>query len=121
MDHSWTAEGQYQEIQYRWFKEKWNSLRVKAVRDGVEITQSSEAEFITEHFWGYTQLTGNKTSEYGVEHPRWQIYPVVDYKVDVDFNKIYGADFEFLTGATPKSIFLAEGSEIVVREGSLIE
>ena len=38
-----------------------------------------------------------------------------DYSIDVDFGAVYGREFEFLTKAVPRSVFLAEGSEIVVR------
>ena len=80
----------------------------------------SEEEFITEHFWGYTQRKKGFTSEYGVEHPRWQVYPVQSYHIDADFEKLYGADFAFLQEETPVSVLLAEGSEIVVRSGKRI-
>ena len=37
------------------------------------IPAGSHAEFITEHYWGYTRLRAG-CSEYRVEHPRWKIW-----------------------------------------------
>lgn len=75
----------------------------------------SEAEFITEHYFGYTKIDSAKTFEYEVTHPRWQQYEVLNYAVDVDFGKNYGTDFEFLQNQKPTSVFLAKGSKIGVK------
>jgi hypothetical protein len=84
------------------------------------ILPGSEAEFITEHYWGYTQRGEGKSSEYGVEHPRWEVYPLKKYAIDVDFAEVYGSDFEFLNMEQPRSVFLAEGSAIQVNKGRMI-
>jgi len=42
-------------------------------------------------------------------------YNVKEYEVDVAFDKVYSKDFLFLNSQTPKSVMLAEGSEITVR------
>lgn len=121
MDHTWrTDEDGDLEVEYKWKKEKWNSFKVKAVNTKTDIASGSEEEFITEHFWGYTSIGHKKTSEYGVEHPRWSVYTVKEHAIAVDFENTYGSDFKFLTDERPKSVFLAEGSEIVVKEGKRI-
>ena len=84
------------------------------------LKPNSEEEFITEHYWGYTKLSDSKTSEYQVEHPRWNVYPIKNYSIDVDFGKVYGDDFGFISNEKPKSVFLAEGSEIKVLGGKKI-
>lgn len=117
MNHSWLTREDTLMVEYQWKKNEWNSFRVKASRYGMEIKDGSEEEFITEHFWGYTFVSKSKTSEYGVEHPRWKIYPVREHSIDVNFGNVYGKDFNFLLHEKPKSVFLAEGSEIVVKEG----
>ena len=80
----------------------------------------SEEEFITEHYWGYTRISATKTSEYEVQHPRWVVYPVKNYTIDVAFGHLYGKEFDFLKNEKPVSVFLAEGSEIAVKSGSVI-
>ena len=48
------------------------------------------------------------------------MYETKDYSIDVDFKDIYGEDFGFLTTENPRSVFLAEGSEIEVKDGRRI-
>ena len=84
------------------------------------LVNGSEEEYITEHYWGYTKIPELRTSEYGVEHPRWEIYPVKNHSIDVDFGAIYGEEFAFFKNEIPKSVFLAQGSEIKVKVGRLI-
>jgi len=120
MDHTWVIQGDNLITEYKWKKKQWNSLKVNADNNKKAIIEDSEEEFITEHYWGYTKITGSKTSEYQVEHPKWDIYPIISFTIDVDFNDIYGHEFDFLNTEKPKSVFLAEGSEIKVNVGRLI-
>jgi hypothetical protein len=121
MNHTWIAENNHLAVEYSWKKgSKWNSIKAIAANKPNPIREGSEEEFITEHYWGYTRIKENLTSEYGVEHPRWDVYPTLDYTIDVDFEDIYGPEFHFLASEKPKSVFLAEGSEIRVKSGSLI-
>ncbi len=84
------------------------------------IEADSAEEFFTEHYWGYTKRRGGWTSEYGVLHPRWQMYPILRHAIHVDFGALYGAEFASLSGQSPASILLAEGSKIEVRSGERI-
>lgn len=121
MRHSWTTTEDRLVVEYAWKKKSWNSLKVTAESKSALVQKDSEEEFITEHYWGYTQLSSTKTSEYGVEHPTWQVYKAIDSQIDVDFGDVYGNDFAFLKNEKPKSVFLAEGSEIVVKSGRIIQ
>jgi uncharacterized protein YqjF (DUF2071 family) len=120
MMHRWETTGSNLTVEYRWKLKEWNSLEVKCASEAIAIAAGSEEEFITEHYWGYTKIGEQRTSEYGVEHPRWEVYPVQDYAIHVGFGNVYGNQFEFLKNETPASVFLAEGSEIIVREGMKI-
>ena len=120
MGHSWKTSTDTLTAEYKWKKKRWHSLMVNADKNPGPIVTGSEEEFITEHYWGYTKITDLKTSEYRVEHPRWEVYPTKEYLVDVDFGDIYGQDFSFLKDEIPKSVFLAEGSEIEVKHGRII-
>lgn len=117
MKHVWESKRGSLQVEYFWKKEMWNSLKVLTSNTPSHIQDGSEEEFITEHFWGYTKISDDKTSEYGVEHPRWQVYTVKEYSIDVDFGFLYGMEFESLNQERPKSVFLAEGSEIIVKAG----
>ena len=120
MKHQWRVDEDQIEVSYHWKKEKWHSFSVKAAHSPQPILKGSEEEFITEHYWGYTKLTDEKTSEYGVEHPRWEVYPVNSYEIDVDFGALYGERIKELNQQKPVSVFLAEGSEISVLGGKKV-
>ncbi|UKT65652.1 YqjF family protein [Pedobacter mucosus] len=117
MKHSWVQQEHQLEIDYQWKNQKWHQFSLTTSSKAEAIPVGSEEEFITEHYWGYTKLGPNLTSEYGVEHPRWEVYPIKSYKIDVDFAVNYGNDFAFLNSVDPNSVMLAEGSEISVLKG----
>lgn len=114
MKHDWKIDNKEISIRYDWKSEKWNSLEVKANAQSEVIEKDSKAEFITEHYWGYSAISKVKTGEYHVSHPRWEIYPVNSYNIDCDFKGLYGNDFSVLQHLQPESVFLAEGSAISV-------
>jgi hypothetical protein len=60
------------------------------------------------------------TQEYKVEHPAWKIFDTKEYTIDVDFKIVYGEEFAFLQNMTPDSVFLSEGSGIILRKGNVI-
>ena len=118
MNHVWIEQEHQLEVDYLWkSNKKWNKFSVTTSSKAQEILIGSEEEFITEHYWGYTKIGANRTSEYGVEHPRWEAYPIKDYSIDVDFGINYGREFAFLSNTKPNSVMLAEGSEIRVMKG----
>jgi len=120
MRHSWAESHESLTVEYQWKKNNWNSFKVVTEKTSVPIQPGSEEEFITEHYWGYTKISDTVTSEYGVEHPRWEVYPAKEYLIDVNFGDLYGEAFSFLDREVPKSVFLAEGSAISVRDGRKI-
>lgn len=115
MKHSWRVLDDKKIINYSWKnKGKWQSFTVESKLEGIELKPESEEEFITEHYWGYTRVNEHKTFEYEVIHPKWKIYDIINYNISVDFGLIYGDRFRDLNHATPKSVILAEGSEIEI-------
>jgi uncharacterized protein YqjF (DUF2071 family) len=102
-------------VRYEWKHQGfWNHLIVNAKDVAEAMPPGSEPEFITEHYWGYTRVGEDRTSEYEVRHPRWEVYPVGAYEICCQFGKLYGERFSFLEQATPVSVMLAEGSAITV-------
>lgn len=115
MKHSWTKENGVFKVEYQWkVNSQWESICIKAEDKLVPIRENSEAEFITEHYWGYAKVSEEKTNEYEVTHPRWMQYPVIDYTTSFDFKVNYGSEFSFLNEMQPTSVQLAEGSQITV-------
>ncbi len=121
MRHNWTTANDELTVNYGWRKnKKWYAVELVAENKLVEIDTGSIEEFITEHYWGYNKNSETKTMEYGVEHPRWQVFPVKKYVISMDFAHLYGADFAFLNQLKPASTLLAEGSEIRVKDGKIL-
>ena len=107
---------------YQWKKEKkWNTILVETEKNPIEIETNSEAEFITEHYFGYTKVNNEKTFEYEVKHPRWKQHQVSNHYLDVDFKRTYVNEFEFLNHQKPISVMLAVGSEISVENKKKIK
>jgi uncharacterized protein YqjF (DUF2071 family) len=121
MRHRWNTDKNVQTAEYQWKKAgKWHTFKIETDPNPTAILEGSKEEFITEHYWGYTAVGKNKTSEYGVEHPRWNVYKLLSYSIDVDFESVYGSPFKLLQTMQPESVFLAEGSIIEVKAGRKI-
>lgn len=122
MKHSIIENKNSKDFVYQWkTKNKWNTILVETEKNPIEIEVKSEAEFITEHYFGFTKVNNEKTYEYEVKHPRWQQYNVTNHQVDVNFGEVYGNEFEFLNQQKPISVMLAVGSEISVENKKLIK
>jgi uncharacterized protein YqjF (DUF2071 family) len=122
MKYSWTEAEGLLNIRYDWrWKKTWQSISFQADPKLIPIPPGSEAEFITEHYWGYSRYDKDTTYEYGVHHPRWEQYKVKTFDIIADFGAIYGEDFKMLTGKAPDSLMLAEGSEISIENKRIIK
>ncbi|MCP2029306.1 uncharacterized protein YqjF (DUF2071 family) [Flavobacterium sp. HSC-32F16] len=101
---------------YQWKNgKKWNTMELETKNVLTAIEVNSEADFITEHYFGYTKIDEDLTFEYEVTHPRWEQYEVLNHRIDIDFEKNYGSDFAFLQTQKPISVYLAKGSKITVK------
>jgi uncharacterized protein YqjF (DUF2071 family) len=64
-------------VRYEWRQRAgWSTLAVEASGIATPLAPDSEAEFITEHYWGYTRQRDGGTVEYHVSHPRWRTWTV---------------------------------------------
>ena len=107
------------ELTYLWSKGDCRNRVTAEFGENIGVpAENSHGEFIIEHYWGYTKRGRNRTDEYKVEHPKWDLITVKKSEIQVDFGKTYGEDFAFLTAAKPKSVLLAKGSEISVYKGA---
>jgi uncharacterized protein YqjF (DUF2071 family) len=108
-------------LAYFWSKGNCsNSISVEIGKNQGIPEANSHGEFIIEHYWGYTNRGANRTGEYKVEHPKWELFDVNNAEINVDFEFVYGKKFGFLREAEPQSILLAKGSEISVYKGEKI-
>ena len=114
--HDWELTDTSKKINYSWKKnKKWNTIQVNAQSKSNSMKNGSVEAFIFEHYFGYTRVNENKTLEYGINHPSWKINQVIDYRIDCDFEQMYGYDFAFLNAQQPDNVILAEGSDVSVK------
>jgi uncharacterized protein YqjF (DUF2071 family) len=95
-------------------------FELAAAADGASMPASpgSEAEFITEHYWGYTRQRNGRTLEYQVEHPAWRIWKASSSQFSGPAAALYGPAFGDILSQPPRSAFIAAGSEVVVHRGT---
>ncbi len=92
----------------------------------------SEAEFITEHYWGYTRRGGGgnsagiarrqtgATAEYRVDHPRWDVWEAPTVSFSGAARPLYGSRLAEVLAGSPRSAFVALGSDVIVHPGGPI-
>jgi uncharacterized protein YqjF (DUF2071 family) len=108
--------------EYSWrFRGRENRIKVMTRGEPQELLVGSEAEFITEHYWGYSRQPDGSTMEYHVEHPRWQVREAIDTALDCDIGGLYGDPFKEPLCGKPCSAFLAEGSAVTVYCGEKLQ
>ena len=101
-------------VEYSWKRgRKSESIKITASGEPQIIPAGTHAEFITEHYWGYTSVRGG-CSEYRVEHPRWKVWTADSFELSADVTTLYGEQFVEPLNAKPHSAFIADGSPIQV-------
>jgi uncharacterized protein YqjF (DUF2071 family) len=109
------------EFGYQWqIAGQWSQLCAKTCGPRDNLASGSMAEFITEHYWGYSRRRDGTTCEYAVEHPRWQVWPVESCSFETDIEALYGPHFVRPLSAAPHSAIVAQGSPIVLHRGARI-
>jgi uncharacterized protein len=105
-------------VEYGWREgDAWQRLTVQTCGAAQPLSPGSEAEFITEHYWGYAAQRDGGCVEYQVEHPPWRVWQGRAAAFDCDVARVYGPQFVEALRVRPVSAFVAAGSPIVVRRG----
>lgn len=81
------------------------------------IEAGGKAEFITEHYWGYTRQRDGSTLEYRVEHSRWPVWEPEETRFEGDAERLYGTALGDVLSSPPESAYVAVGSEVTVYRG----
>ena len=106
---------------YGWFEHgRWQQLSATLPGPARPLQPGSAAEFLTEHYWGYTRLRNGSTAEYQVEHAPWNVWDVETCAADLDASEVYGRDFGQALSRPPVSALVADGSPVIVRRGTRI-
>ena len=101
--------------EYRWqYQGAAFVLTASATGSAQTLQPESTAEFITEHYWGYTRRRNGGTLEYQVEHPRWLVWDRAVGTFSGPGAVLYGPRFGAVLAVPPQSTFVAVGSEVTV-------
>jgi hypothetical protein len=104
-------------VAYRWRSGKsWSEITLETTGPSEIPSQGSVAQFITEHYWGYTSRPGG-SAEYQVTHPSWKVREVRQSAFSGDAEGLYGKEWAVVLRGRPNSAFLAEGSAVSVMRG----
>lgn len=76
--------------------------------------EDSAEHWFKEHQWGYGVTRRGMALRYEVRHPVWACHRVRSAVIDVDWGRVYGAEWAGMRSAKPLSVVLAAGSEIAV-------
>ncbi len=123
MNHSTTLDEQTGgSVEYRWrYRREPFALGARVAGAAQPLEPESEAEFITEHYWGYTRQRDGSTREYEVAHPPWRIWESKDPWLTGPYASLYGDAFGDVLRAPPRSTFVAVGSDVAVYPGTPLE
>lgn len=111
--HKKIKDKENQSITFEWeVEKKWQSIAVTSSYHTENMENESLEQFIYEHYYGYTKVNEYKTEEYKLQHPSWKTRKVLQYKIDCDFEAMYGKSFAVLNHTEPEAVFIAEGSAV---------
>ena len=110
--------GNVTRVEYGWRQRQlatgWGRLALEVSGTPDQPEAGSEAQFVTEHYWGYTRQRDGSTVEYQVQHPPWRVWSADRVVLEADADELYGRAFADVMDGTPSSAFLAEGSAVSV-------
>lgn len=115
MRHAIAPRDGMRTVRYEWREGRvWTGLSARTTGAASALVPGSEAEFVTEHYWGFTRQRDGGTIEYEVAHPPWRVWPAYDAALSGNIATTYGAAFAPALAAPPRSAFVAEGSLVAV-------
>jgi uncharacterized protein YqjF (DUF2071 family) len=101
------------EYRLRWAGRE-HLLSVTGAKPAYLPNESSDEHFFKEHHWGFGVTRHGQAVRYEVTHPRWEVLPVQEYQIDLDWARVYGPEWEILSKAAPISTVFAVGSAVAV-------
>ena len=122
MRHRWSLGQDAGDVSYGWTYDNAEfEIGARVHGAATSLQDGTEAEFITEHYWGYTRQRDGRTLEYQVEHPRWRVWSADASWFRGPAAKLYGPDFGTVLSAEPRSAFVAVGSPVAVHHGRALD
>lgn len=105
------------ETKYSWRTwMNWQFLNLISEKPSESVAEGTEAHFIMDRSSGYQKYDTATTNEYGISHPKWNIYPIRSFDINVDFEESFDSNFPVLNETLPHSVILARGSSVAVKQ-----
>ena len=115
MKHSFDITNEKRDIEYSWkINSNWNFLKLRAAGNPLTGNGNTIEAFMKEHYWGYTKKGNDKSFEFEIQHPPWNIYPAISFDMHLDAEAMYGKEFTDYFREKPVSAFLMDGSQTKV-------
>lgn len=120
MRHFWKDEGEFISTNYGLYKKKWHNFEVKSTLKSYNIVKDSNEFFFSKQYWGTSQIDKNSCTIYEIKHPDWRVYKVNDWNISFDFESVFGEEFKCLMRLKPESVYVYDGSEVIVNKKKII-
>ncbi|HJY65028.1 MAG TPA: DUF2071 domain-containing protein [Ignavibacteria bacterium] len=93
---------------------KFYNISIEAENKTFKPSVNSTEHYFKEHEWGFGATRKRESLVYRVEHPNWEVYPIISFNNTIDFGLIYGKKWHFLNNEKPYNIAFAKGSPVKV-------
>jgi len=121
MRHRVYTEGLKKAAEYEWqVNGQWCKLSAQALGVPSHPQEGSLEQFITEHYWGYSNQRNGGCLEYHVSHEPWRAWACTAAAIEGDTSALYGCKLGGVLGRPPDSAFMADGSPVIVFTGNRI-
>ncbi len=97
-----------------WWKGNRQTVAAEAKNKSFRPDADTDAHFFKEHQWGFGTGPSGKTLLYEVRHPHWDVYPVTNTRIDIDWASLYGPHWSIMQDRKPDSVIWAAGSAVEV-------
>lgn len=97
---------------------KWggrvHSMHATGAKPPVRPGPDSTEHWFKEHSWGFGTSRRRQLVRFEVYHPEWDVYPMIDFEMNVDWATLYGPEWGAMQQVAPSSVVFAVGSDVSV-------
>ena len=122
MRHKIETNGSGNTVEYQWrVNGDWCRIFAQTADLPKQAPDGSLEQFITEHYWGYSNQQAGKSLEYRVSHVPWKVWAASSAGFEGEANTLYGNDLAAVLQRRPDSAFVADGSPVIVFKGNRLQ
>lgn len=120
MRHKWSENDEHLLTSYGLKKKRWHDFELQTEKTSEIVQADSSESFFSKQYWGTSQIDQKSCTIYEIEHPEWKTYQVKNWKINFDFQQVFGDDFKHLSDCIPESVHLFDGSEVTVYKKTIL-